>query len=199
MDFQNTERFYMTLTLIQKLLMSVVILTSFYLMYITALYYDLSRRINKSILQFIPGILMFVLGIAISRLLNNPSYLFQTILPLKSGFAKGVLSTTVLPFIATSIGTLSIIACLTSLIDKCWFFWRSTRINYFFRLLSAIGMTIIAGDSLFKIIFADQKQLVAATKNLKILSYGIGVTLGSICILVAIVALPHLFTKEKRT
>ena len=189
----------MTLTLIQKLLMSIATLTSFYLLYIVALYRDLTRTISKSIFQFIPGIIMFVLGVAISRLLSNPSILFQTILPLKSGFAKGVLSTTVLPFIAASIQTLSIIACLTSLIDKCWFFWRSSRINYLFRLLSAIGMTAIAGDALFKIIFADQKKLIEATKQLALTSYGIGAFLGCIFIITAILAIPHIFSSEKKS
>jgi hypothetical protein len=186
----------MTLTLIQKLLMSIATLTSFYLLYTIALYRDLTRKISKSIFQFIPGILMFALGIAISRILGNPTLLFQTILPLKSGFAKGVLSTTVFPFIATSVRTLSIIAGLTALIDKCWFFWRSSRINYLFRLISVISMTIIAGNTVFKMIFADQKNLIEATQQLVVMSYGIGAFLGCIFIIVAILAMPHIFEKQ---
>lgn len=186
----------MTLTLIQKLLISVVSLTTFYLAFIRLLQYDLTRPISRSIFQVIPGFFMLGLGVAISYVMANPSLIFNTVLPLKSGFAKGVLSTTVFPLIAASVRAMSIIACITAFIDKFWFYWRNTRLLYLFRLASLIGMTIIAGNTLFKIIFASQPELKEGICQLDIVSWWLAASLGTVLFIVIIMATPQIFTKK---
>ena len=188
----------MTLTLIQKLLISVVTLTSFFLIFIGLLHYDLTRKINKSIFQLVPGIIMFVLGIVLSNLLLNPQTIFKTIMPLKSGFAKGVLGSTVFPLIASTVRTMSIIACLTSFIDKFWYYWRSHRLIFIFRLIISISLTIIAGNTLFSIIFFNQKQLCAQILLINRIGFWASVTLGVILLLILILSAPSFFRKRKQ-
>lgn len=189
----------MTAVLFQKILASVVILTTFFALYINALHFDLTRKINKSLLQLIPGILMFTFGVIIARILNDPSYIFKTVLPIKSGFTKSFLGAAIFPLIAASVRLMSIIACLTALIDKCWYFWRTNRINYFFRLLSTICMSIVAGNTMYKIIFTDQTERLYTAKKFVTLSYWVGLGLGSICILVVILAVPNLLHRKKES
>ena len=198
-SYQYYKGIIMTVALLQKLMTSVVILTTFFALYIYALHTDLTRKINKSILQLVPGILMFMVGVFVARVLNNPEYIFKTILPIKSGFAKSILGTTMLPLIAASIRLMSIIACLTALIDKCWYFWRTTRINYFFRLLSTICMTIVAGNTLYKIIFTDKIERIYTTAKFITLSYWVGLGLGSVFVLVAILAVPNLLPGKQES
>ncbi len=121
----------MTLALIQKLLTAIVILTATYTSFIFFTYHDLIRPIGRSIFNLLPGLLVISSGIALSMVLNNPQLLFQSVFPLKSCFAKGILGTTVLPLVGASIRTLSIIGGLSLVIDKIWFYWRN---NYLFRI-----------------------------------------------------------------
>lgn len=188
----------MTLTLIQKLLISIATLTAFYLIFIKMLYHDLTRPIGRSIFQIIPSFAILAFGFAISYVLSNPSLIFSTILPLKSGFAKGVLSTTVLPLIAASVRVMSIIACLTALIDKFWFYWRNYRIIYVARLASAIGMTVIAGNTLLKIIFADQKALLANITYLNKVTWWLSVSLGTLLAIIVLLAFPKIMKRSEQ-
>ncbi len=187
----------MTLALIQKLLMSIVVLTTIYTTFIFIAYHDLVRPISKSLFNLLPGIIIFGLGIAISTLFNRPDLIFQKILPLKSGFAKGILGTTVLPLVAASIRILSIIASFSALIDKMWFYWQSRRLFFLIRMISIICMIVIAGNTLFKIIFTDQSTVAKGiTKLNKIGGWSVSV-LGALLLLVTIMAIPHIFSRKK--
>ncbi len=188
----------MTAALLQKILSSLVILTTVYLTFIVAVYYDLTRPIGKSLFQLLPGIIFFAFGLAISILFKSPDVLFKSILPIKSGFARSMLGGIVLPYIGTAIRTMSIIASLTSLIDKMWFYWLGWRIFYIVRLLSVILMTIIAGNVIFKIIFvADQSQLAKATAKLNVIGAWAGTILGICLVLITILAIPKIFAKKE--
>ncbi|SRR5579872_764164 len=184
------------LYLVQKLLMSTIALTLFYSTFITALHYDLTRRITNSFWQVIPGILIFVMGIVFSQILTNPDYVFDNIFSIKSGFARGALGPT-LPLIAASVRVMSIVACLTALIDKMWFFWRKERLLYIVRLLVSIFMSIIAGNTLFVMIFNTPKTLTETISRLNTISAGTASVLGVIFILLTILAIPHLFDKKQ--
>lgn len=184
------------LYLVQKLLVSTISLTAFYFAFIIALHYDLTRKITNSLLQLIPGILIFMMGIFISQMLTDPTYVFSTLFPIKSGFAKGTLGPT-LPLIVASVRAMSIIACFTALIDKMWFFWRKERLSYIVRLLVTIFMTIIAGNTLFTMIFTPPNKLDGAINRLNAVSAAAGTLLGLIFLILTILAIPHIFDTKK--
>lgn len=184
------------LYLVQKLLISTIVLTAFYFALITALHYDLTRKITNSIFQLIPGILMFIVGMVASWLITDPAYVFSKLMPIKSGFAKGAIGPTI-PLIASSIQAMSIIACFTALIDKMWFYWRKQRLLYIIRLLVSIFMGIIAGNTLFSMVFIPPQKLTGAITRLNKVSATAGTVLGLIFILVTIMAIPHLFDKKE--
>lgn len=187
----------MTLTLIQKLLAATVVLTSFYATFIFVLYYDLIRPISRSIFNLLPGLIIFGFGLAISMLFNSPDLIFKKMLPLKSGFAKGILGASVLPLLGASIRTLGIIASLSSIIDKLWFYWRNKRLFFLIRMVSVICLIIIAGNTLFKIIFTDQKTVMKGINKLNTIGTWSGSILGAIAILVTLLAIPHIFSRKK--
>ena len=187
----------MTLTLIQKLMAAVVVLTTFYATFIFAVYYDLIRKISKSLFNILPALIIFGFGLAISIALNNPDLIFKKIFPLKSGFAKGILGASVIPFIAASIRVMSIIASLSQLIDKMWFYWRKKRLFFLVRMTCVIVLSIIAGNSLFKIIFTDQQTIIKATKKLNTIGASAGTIMGTLLVLVTIMAIPHIFQSPK--
>lgn len=182
--------------LVQKLLISVIALTGFYFAFITALHYDLTRRITNSLWQIIPGILIFIMGIVISQVLTDPDYVFKNLFTIKSGFAKGALSPT-LPLVVASVRAMSIIACFTALIDKMWFFWRKGRLLYIVRLFVTIFMSIIAGNTFFVMIFGGPKDITKAISRLNTISAGASAVLGLIFLLVTILAIPHIFDKKE--
>ncbi len=187
----------MTLTLIQKLLTAVVVLTSFYATFIFAVYYDLMRKISKSLFNLLPGLIIFGFGIAAALVFDQPDLIFKQIFPLKSGFARGILGATVFPLIGASIRTLSIIASSTLLIDKMWFYWRSKRLFFIIRMIGVVCMAIIAGNTLFKIIFTDQPTVIKGTTKLNIIGAWAGSILGTLLFLITIMALPHIFGRKK--
>lgn len=187
----------MTLALMQKLLMSIVVLTTVYTTFIFIAYHDLVRPISRSLFHLLPGLIIFGLGIAMSTLFNHPDLIFQKILPLKSGFAKSILGTTVLPLIAESIRILSVIASFSVLIDKMWFYWQQRRLFFLIRMTSVICMIVLAGNTLFKIIFTDQATVAKGIKKLhKIGNWSFSI-LGAILLLVTIMAIPHIFSRKK--
>jgi hypothetical protein len=118
-------------------------------------------------------------------------------MPLKSGFARGILGSTVFPLIGASIQTLSIIGSLSLLIDKMWIYWRPKRIFFLARMTCIICMIIIAGNTLFKVIFTDQQEIIKNTKKLFKIGIWAGTGLGLILLLVTIMALPHIFGSKK--
>ncbi len=187
----------MTLTLIQKLLTAVVVLTSFYLTLLFVVYYDLTRRISNSLFNILPGIIIFGFGIAISIIFDNPAFIFKQIFPLKSGFARGILGETVLPLVGASIRTLTIIASASSLIDKMWFYWLQKRIYFLIRMICILCMAIISGNTVFRIIFTDQQTIVKGINKLNTIGAWSGTMLGILLSLVTIMALPHIFGKKK--
>lgn len=187
----------MTLTLIQKLLASLVVLTSLYATFVFVVYYDLVRPIKKSLFNLLPGLIIFGFGIAISIAIGNPDLIFKKLLPLKSGFAKGILGASVLPLVGASIRTLSIIGSLSSLIDKMWFYWRGKRLFFIIRMISVVYLIIIAGNVLFKVIFTDQPTLIKSISKLNKIGAWSASLLGTILLLVTIMALPHIFDKKK--
>ena len=187
----------MTLSLMQKILLSNVILTSFFLTFIFVVYYDLMRKINNSLFQLLPGLIIFGFGIAVSILFGAPSLIFKQILPIKSGFAKGILGTVIFPIVAASTRTLSIIGSLSSLIDKMWFYWREKRLFFLIRMLSVICMVIIAGNTLFKIIINDQTTITKGVIRLNKIGAWSGTGLGILLFLITIMALPHIFGKKR--
>ena len=194
----KTKRMIMTAVLIQKLLAAFVVLTSLYLTFIFVIHYDLTRKLSRSLFHLLPGIIFFGFGIAMSILFNSPDLIFKKILPIKSGFAKGILGNTVLPYIGASIRTMSIIASLSSWIDKMWFYWLSWRIYYLIRLASVIFITIIPGNVLFKIIFVtNQAALTKATAKLNIIGAWAGSILGVLLALITILAIPKFFAKRE--
>jgi hypothetical protein len=188
----------MTAALLQKLLAAFVVLTSLYLTFIFVIHYDLTRKLSRSLFHLLPGIIFFGFGIAMSILFSTPDLIFKRILPIKSGFAKGVLGSTILPYIGASIRTMSIIASLSSWIDKMWFYWLNWRIYYLIRLASVIFITIIPGNVLFKIIFVtNQAALVKATEKLNTIGAWAGSVLGVLLALITILAIPKLFAKQE--
>lgn len=188
----------MTAALMQKILASLVILTSMYLTFIFVVHYDLTRKISPSLFHLIPGIIFFGFGIAISTLLNNPALVFKKILPIKSGFAKALLGETVLPLIGASVRTMSIIASLSSLIDKMWFYWQRKRIFFIIRLSILIALGIVAGNTLFKVIFVnDPAAITKSIAKLKLIGAWSGSVLGVILALVTILAIPKIFAKKE--
>ena len=196
----KTKRIIMTAALMQKILASFVVLTVFYTAFIFAMQHDLTRKLSRSLFHLLPGIIIFSLGVSISLLFANPAFFFKNILPIKSGFAKGIVGGFVLPYIGASIRTMSIIASLVSMIDKMWFYWRNSRIYYIIRLLSIIIITIIPVNVLFKLIFInDQNVLTQATRKLNVIGAWSGSILGVVLVLLTILAIPQLFAKEKET
>ena len=188
----------MTAVLIQKLLAAFVVLTSLYLTFIFVIHYDLTRKLSRSLFHLLPGIIFLGFGIAMSILFNTPDLIFKKILPIKSGFAKGILGGTILPYIGASIRTMSVIASLSSWIDKMWFYWLNWRIYYLIRLVSVIFITIIPGNVLFKIIFVtDQAAIAKATTKLNIIGAWSGSILGVLLALITILAIPKLFEKRE--
>ena len=187
----------MNTVLLQKILISVVTLNTFYLVYIFALLFDLRRHINRSLFQLLPGALMFGIGMVISYVLSDPKLVFQYIFPIKSGFIKGALGTIHLPLIAASVRTMSVVTCLTAFIDKFWFFWRRKRIIFLFRMLIIIGLTIITGNTLFNIIMMDQKQLCKQIIVMNKIEFWSSITLGSILLIIVILATPTFFRQDK--
>lgn len=187
----------MTAALLQKIISSFVILTTVFLSYIVAVYYDLTRPIGRSIFQLVPTLLFFGFGLSISILFKNPKFLFQTILPIKSGFARSYFGDFVLPYVGTAMRTMSIIASLSAAIDKMWFYWLNWRIHYLIRLLSIICLAIIAGNVIFKMIFVThQSQLSKATSKLNIIGAWSASTLGIILLLLTILAIPKIFAQK---
>jgi len=187
----------MTLSLMQKILLSNVILTSFFLTLIFVVYYDLMRKINNSLFQLLPGIILFGFGIAVSILFSSPAIIFKQILPIKSGFAKGILGTTIFPLVSASTRTLSIIGSLSSLIDKVWFYWRQRRLFFIIRMLGVVSMIIITGNTLFKIILTDQSTIAKGVSKLNKIGAWSGSILGIFLFLITIMALPHIFGKKR--
>lgn len=188
----------MTAALVQKVLASIVVLTSLYLTFIFVVHYDLTRRINTSLFQLLPGIIFFSFGIAMSILFKSPDIIFKQILPVKSGFVKSALGATIFPLIGVSIRTMSIVASFSSLIDKMWFYWLKRRLYFLIRLICVICMTIIAGNTLFKIIFVsnDQAAITKAVSKLNAIGAWTSVIFGIILSLITIMALPHIFGKK---
>ena len=187
----------MTLSLMQKILLSNVILTSFFLTLIFVVYYDLMRKINNSLFQLLPGIIIFGFGIAVSIIFGSPALVFKQILPIKSGFAKGILGTVIFPLVSAATRTLSIIGSLASLIDKMWFYWRQKRLFFLVRMLSVVCMIIIAGNTLFRIILTNQATITKAVSRLNKIGAWSGTGLGILLFLIAIMALPHIFGKKR--
>ncbi len=187
----------MSLALIQKLIASMVILSSFFLTLIFVVYYDLMRKLNNSLLQLLPGILIFGFGIAISIILGKPALIFQKIFPIKSGFAKTILGTTVFPLVSSATRTLSIIGSLSSLIDKMWFYWRQKRLYFIVRMLGVICMLIVAGNTMFKIIFTDSATIIKSVARVNKVGAWAGSVLGTILFLVTLMALPYIFGKKR--
>lgn len=187
----------MTAALIQKLLASLVVLTALYSTFIFAVHYDLTRKLSRSLFHLLPGIIFFGFGIAVSILFTSPDFFFKRILPLKSGFAKGIVGGVVLPYIGTSIRTMSIISSLTSLVDKMWFYWLNWRIYYLIRLVSVVLITIIPVNVLFKLIFVNDKAtLTQSTNKLNVIGAWTGSILGVLLVLLTILAIPKLFSKN---
>lgn len=177
--------------------MAIVVLTTIYTTFIFIAYYDLVRPISKSLFNLVPGLIIFGFGIALSTIFNRPDLMFQKILPLKSGFAKGMLSSTVLPIIASSIRILSVIASFSAIIDKMWFYWQRKRLFFLIRMISVICMIIIAGNTLFKIIFTDQPTIIKGITKLNKIGAWATSILGAILLLVTIMALPRIFSRTK--
>lgn len=188
----------MTLTLIQKLLGAVVVLTSFYATFIFIIYYDLIRPISRSLFNILPGLIIFGFGIAVSFIFSAPDLVFKKIFPLKSGFARGILGASVFPLLEASIRTSTIIGSLSSLIDKTWFYWRQKRLIFLIRMLSVICLTVIAGNTLFKVIFTDQSTIIKGISKLNKIGAWSGSILGSLLLLITIMALPHIVGTKKR-
>ena len=188
----------MTLSLMQKILLSNIVLTSFFLTMIFVVYYDLMRKLNNSLFQLLPGIIIFGFGIAISIIFRSPALIFKQILPIKSGFAKGILGTTVFPLVSAATRTLSIIGSLASLIDKMWFYWRKKRIFFIIRMLSVVSMIIVAGNTLFRLVLTDQRAIAKGVSRLNKIGAWSGTVLGILLFLITIMALPHIFGKKRQ-
>ena len=187
----------MTLTLTQKLMSAIIILTIIYSTLIFLVYYDMMRKLNKSVVQLLPGIIVFCFGIAANSFFKNPDFIFDQLLPIKSGFARGIIGLTIFPFVGASLRTLTVIGGLSLLIDKMWFYWQAQRISFVIRMTSVVAMAIIMGNTLFKFVFSEQKEIPLATKNLNIISASAGSFLGALLLLVTIMAIPHIFAKDE--
>jgi hypothetical protein len=155
------------------------------------------RNINSSLFQLLPGIIIFGFGIAISIIFSTPDLVFKQILPIKSGFAKGILGTVIFPLVSASTRTLSIIGSLSSLIDKMWFYWRQRRLFFIIRMLSVVCMIIIAGNTIFRIIINNPAVIAKGVTRLNKIGAWSGTGLGILLLLITIMALPHIFGKKR--
>ena len=173
------------------------VLTSFFLTFIFVVYYDLMRKLNNSLFQLLPGLIIFGFGLSVSIIFGNPALVFKQLFPIKSGFAKTLLGSTVFPLISASARTLGIIGSLSSLIDKMWFYWRQKRLLFIVRMFSIVCMVIIAGNALFKIIFTDPNTVVKGIAKVNTIGAWTGTVLGTLLFLVTIMALPHIFGKKR--
>lgn len=188
----------MTLSLIQKILLYNIVLTTFFLTLIFVVYYNLMRKLNNSLFQLLPGIIIFGFGVAISIIFGKPALVFKQILPIKSGFAKGILSTTIFPLVSASTRTLSIIGSLAVLIDKMWFYWRQKRIFFIIRMLSIVSMIIVAGNTLFRIVINEKSVTAKGVARLNTIGAWAGTGLGILLFLITILALPYIFGKKRK-
>ena len=74
---------------------------------------------------------------------------------------------------------------------------EAQRIPFVIRMTSVVAMAIIMGNTLFKFVFSEQKEIPLATKNLNIISASAGSFLGALLLLVTIMAIPHIFAKDE--
>ncbi len=144
-----------------------------------------------------PAIIIFGFGLAISIALRSPALIFKQLFPVKSGFAKEILASSVFPLISAATRTLSIIGSLSALIDKMWFYWRQKRLYFLVRMISIVCMIIIAGNTVFKIIFTEPSTIIKGVKRVNIIGAWSGTVLGTLLFLVTIMALPHIFGKKR--
>lgn len=187
----------MVLTLTQKLLLSNVILTSFFLTFIFVVYYDLMRSLSNAVLQLLPGILIFCFGMVASSIFSTPALIFKYLLPIKSGYARGVLAASIFPLVSAATRALSIIGGCSSFIDKMWFYWRQRRLFFPIRMLGVFSMLLIAGNTLFKIILTDQATIAKGAKNLYKIGTWLGTILGIVLFLITLLSLPRLFRRQE--
>lgn len=181
----------MAAALNQKLIASVILLTVLYSTLIFITYYDLMRAIGRSLMQLLPGIAMLAFGAITNAIFLNPSFVFENLLPIKSGFAKGIIGTTIFPYVGASLGVLTIISGFSLLIDKIWFYWHTLRIPFLIRMLSVAAMVIITVDVLFNFIYIDLKELPDQTSKLSAIGIAAGVFLSVLLLLIILGGLSH--------
>ncbi len=156
----------MTLSLLRKLLASIAVITTFYLVFLGLLYRDLTRSINRSIRHIIPGLLMIFGGIIISRLLMDPNQI-RNILLIKSGFINKALKQIMLPYIASSVSLITMTGGQIAIMDKLLYIWRGKRLPYLITFITTIFIASIAGTALFVIIGEAQKTILESTQNIE--------------------------------
>lgn len=187
----------MTLVMIQKLIASMVIQTTFFLILIFIAYHDLMRRISNSIWQLLPGIGLFALGVGVSISLKQPDFIFAHLFPIKSGFARAIIGSSILPVISAATRTMTIIGSLTLLIDKMWYYWRLKRIPFLIRMQGVVFMIIVAGNTTFRVIFHDPAKLIKGVQKINMVGAWAATILGTILLLTTIMAIPYIFGKKR--
>lgn len=195
----------MSIEFIRKLLFSIAGLTAFYLIFMFILHEDLTSPIRGWKRRLIPGLLMLIAGIFISKLLISPDLLYFVLpeqswldlLDIKSGFVRRALMDSVIPLIAASIFEISITAAQISLIDKLLFAWRGKRLPYIFALLTLSGIAGTSAATIFSIIMGSPDLMAQTTYLLNQMSLIIGIVLSTIFILLIIINILNALVPKK--
>jgi len=66
-------------------------------------------------------------------------------------------------------------------------------------MTSVIYMIVIAGNTLFKVIFTDQTTVLKGAAKLNTIANWTASVLGTALLLITILALPHIFSRKKVT
>jgi hypothetical protein len=185
----------MSIEFMRKLLFSIAGLTAFYLIFMFILHEDLTAPIRGWKKRLIPGLLMLIAGIFVSKLLVSPDLLhffipqqsWLDLLDIKSGFIRRALMDSVIPLIAASVFEISITAAQISLIDKLLFAWRGKRLPYSIALLALSGIAGTSAVTLFSIIMGSPDLMAQTTYILNQLSLVIGIILSTIFLLLIII------------
>ncbi len=169
----------MNVALIRKLMISIVSLTTYFLLFIGVFNRDMRRPLSRSVLQFIPGIVLGVVGVFLSRFIMDPDF-FKSILIIKSGFARKIIGSTLVPLIGNAMYSMGVIAGQIAIIDKLVFFLKNRRLPYIFALISIAGLSTIAAATLVVTIVGSQPLIIKTAEQMGDVGYTAGIILAII-------------------
>lgn len=169
----------MNANLIRKLMISIVSLTTYFLVFIAAFHRDMTRPLSRSIAQLLPGLLMIFVGVAGSYVIGDPEF-FKSLLIIKSGFARKILGSTLVPLICNAMYGMSIIGGQFTIIDKLLFYLRHRRMPYTITLGAVVGLTSIGAITLIVTILGSQPLIISTSEHMYTICTAVGVALAAI-------------------